>query len=152
MQGRSDVLRRSMDTLDVLEKANRFRYGLRERMRHLRLDRRDFAANLARNVARNEVVDLVDRRQLADRFLGELHTFMNQELLRELDDGAVRATYVLRRPALRAKPRDDLNDQIDLIRKQWIELLEALSGKLRQVDVCGEVCVRREAAAVLTVE
>ncbi len=59
---------------------------------------------------------------------------------------------MLARAALRAKPRDDLDDQIDLIGQQRIEIDEAVTGQLWQLDVGGETRVLREPASVLVEE
>ena len=69
------------------------------------------------DVALDEVVDLVEPRErrrpaASARFDGRV----DEQLLRELDDRAVRAADVLARAALRAQARDDLDDEVDLVR------------------------------------
>jgi hypothetical protein len=58
---------------------------------------------------------------------------VDEELLGELDDGAVGPADMMAGATLRAQTRDDVDDQIDLVRKQWIEGDEILrvvrSGK-----------------------
>ena len=59
---------------------------------------------------------------------------------------------MLARAALRAQARDDLDDEVDLVRQQRVEVDEALARELRQLDVGGEPRVLGEAAAVLVEE
>ena len=59
---------------------------------------------------------------------------------------------MLARAALRAQARDDLDDQVDLVRQQRIEVDEAVARQLGQLDVGGEPGVLGEPAAVLVEE
>ena len=103
LQRGRDVLRRAVDALDVLEQADRLGHRLGERDASTsRLDPVDLAADLAGDVPRDELVDLVDARERADRLIGEVDVRVDEELLRELDDRAVRAADVLARAALRS--------------------------------------------------
>ena len=57
---------------------------------------------------------------------------MDEELLGELDDGAVGAADVLAGAALRAEAGDDLDDEVDLVREQRVEVDERLALELGQ--------------------
>src|SRR5579884_1161833 len=74
---------------------------------------------------------------------------MDQELLRELDDRAIRAAYMSARAASRPQARDHIDDQVDLVGQQRVEVHERLGRKLRQADVGGQLRGVREAATVL---
>ena len=60
---------------------------------------------------------------------------MNQELLGQFDDGAVGPTDVTVSPTLSAQPRNDVDDQVDLIGQQWVECDEGFSRQFRQLNV-----------------
>ena len=47
-----------------------------------------------------------------------------------------RAADVRARTALRSEPRDDPDDQVDLIWQERVEIDECVSGERRQLDVC----------------
>jgi hypothetical protein len=125
MQRRRDVLGRAVDALHVLEQADGLRHGCASGWFTSVLIAAIFPRISLADVAGDEVVDLVDGRQLRRGLFGELHARVDEELLRELDDGAVRAADVLARAALGAKPRDDLDDQVDLVGQQRVEVDEA---------------------------
>src|SRR5712691_9471700 len=141
-----------MDAAYILEEADRLGHGLRERMVHLRADSGDLAPDLTGNIARHEVVDLVDTRERPERLGGEMDIGMDEELLREFDDGTIGTAYVLARPALSAQARDDLNNEINLIGQQWIEIDEGGGRELRERNIGREPCMVRQAAAVLREE
>ena len=86
---------------------------------------------------------------MPDRLVGEPHRRMDEQLLGELDDGPVGAADVFARAALNAEAGDDLNDEIDLVRQQWIEIDERLARHLGELDVGSEPGVLGEACAVL---
>ena len=104
MERCGDVLRRAVNALHVLQQANHLGDRLRERMFKLLRDGGDLRADLRANVALDEVVDLIEPRHRADRLVCEIDGRVDEQLLGELDDGAVRAADVLARAALRAKP------------------------------------------------
>ena len=89
----------------------------------------DLGAHLGADVPLDEVVDLIEPHEGAERRVGEVHGRVDQELLRELDDGAVRAADVLARAPLRAQARDDLDDEVDLVREQRIEVDEGCRAR-----------------------
>ena len=74
---------------------------------------------------------------------------MDQELLGQLDDGAVGAADMLAGTALGAQTRDDLDDEVNLVGQQGVEVDECLGGQLRQLDVGGETGVVGEPGAML---
>ena len=152
VESRCDVFRRAVNALHVLQQADHLRDRLRQRVFELLRDGRDLRADLGADVALDEVVDLIEPGNGADRLVCKIDGRVDQQLLGELDDGAVRAAHVLARAALRAKPRDDLDDQIDLIRQQRIEIDETVTRQLGQLDVGGEARVLREPSAVLVEE
>ena len=59
---------------------------------------------------------------------------------------------MLARAALRAKTRDDLDDEVDLVRQQRVQVDEAVARQLGQLDVGGEPGVLGEAAAMFVEE
>ena len=95
------------------------------------------------------VVDLVDPREHADLLIGEVDVRVDQELLRQLDDRAIRAADVLARAARRPQARDDIDDEVDLVREQRIQVDERLGRKLGEADVGGQLRGVREPATVL---
>ena len=111
-----DVLGGAVDALHVLEEADDLRDRLRERVAQLLRDGGDLRAHLRTDIALDEVVDLVEPNERAERRVGEVDSRVDEQLLRELDDGAVGAADVLARAALRAKAGDDLDDEVDLVR------------------------------------
>ena len=149
VQRGGDVLGAAMDAAHVLEQTDGFRHRLGQRVPHLPPDVVDLAPHLARDVPGHQVVHLVDARERADRRRGERDIRVDQELLGELDDGAVRPAHMPAGPTLGTKPRDHLDDQVDLIGKQRVEIDEGLGGELRQLDVRGEPRVVGEPPAVL---
>ena len=82
----------------------------------------------------------------------EVDVGMDQELLGQLDDGAIRATHVLARSALGSQARDDLDDEVDLVRQKRIQVDERLGGEFGQLDVGRETRVVSQAAPVLREE
>ena len=78
----------------------------------------------------------------------KVHGGVDQQLLCKLDDSAVRSTDMPARAALRAKARDHLDDQVELIRQQRTEIDKDVMGKLGQLDVDSETRVFREPASV----
>ena len=66
-RARGDVLGRAVDAPHVLEQADGLGHRLGQGVRRPARDVVDLAADLAADVAGNEVVDLVDARQGADR-------------------------------------------------------------------------------------
>ena len=149
MQGSGDVLRRAVDAAHVLQQADGLGNGLGERVRDLAADIGDLGADLAANVAGDEVVDLVGPRKGADGGVGQGHIGVNQQLLGELDDGAVGAADVLAGTALGAQAGDDLDDQIDLVREQRVEIDEGLGGQLQEPDIGRHAGVVGQPPAVL---
>ena len=147
-----DVLRAAVDALHVLEQADHLRDRLRERVVQLLGDRRDLRAHLGADVPLDEVVDLIEPHQRAERLVGEVHRRVDQQLLRELDDRAVRAADVPARAALRAQAGDDLDDEVDLVRQQRVQVDEAVARQLGELDVGGEPRVLGQATAVLVEE
>ncbi len=107
-----------MHALDVLQQADHFGDGLREGRAEFLGDCRDLGAHLGADVALDEVVDLVESHERAELLVGEVDGGVDEQLLRELDDGAVGAADVLARAALGAEPRDDLDDEVDLVGQQ----------------------------------
>ena len=120
----------AVHALHVLEQADDLRDRLRERVVTSFGDGRDLRAHLGADVALDEVVDLVEPHQRRRAAASARFTAgIDQELLRELDDGAVGAADVLARAALRAQARDDLDDEVDLVRQQRVEVDEALARR-----------------------
>src|SRR5581483_6661754 len=76
-----------------------------------------------------------DCSERADRFLSQPNGRIDQQLLGNLDDGPIGTADVLHGPALRAQARDNLNDQVDLVRQQWVEVDERFGGQRRQGDI-----------------
>lgn len=72
-------------------------------------------AHLGANVPLDEVVDLIEPHERPARLLSEVHGGVDEELLGQLEDRAVRATNVLARTSLRAEARDDLDEEVDLV-------------------------------------
>src|SRR5947207_14154160 len=107
MQGSSDVLDRAMHALHILEEADDLGDGLRERVAQLLGDSRDLRAQLGANVALDEVIDVVESHQNAERLVAQVNGRVDEQLMRELHDRTVRAANVLARTALRAKPRNN---------------------------------------------
>ncbi len=73
-------------------------------MLHLLGDLTDLGANLRADVRLDQVVDLIESRQLANGGAPQTHLRMDQKLLCQLDDRAVRAADVLARTSLRSQP------------------------------------------------
>ena len=88
---------------------------------HLPLNGRERHA-IARDIAGNEVIDLVDAGKRADRLLGKVSIWMDQELLRQFDDRTVGASDMLAGAALHAQARDHLDNDVNLIGQQRIEI------------------------------
>ena len=149
MQSSREILRRAVNTADVLKQADRLGDGLRQRVGDLLADIVDLAAHLAGDIPRHQVVHLVDPSQGTERLRREIDVRVNEKLLGELDDGAIGAANVLARSALRPQPRDRLDDEVDLVGHQRIEIDEALRRQLGQLDVGREPRVVGEAAEVL---
>ena len=149
VEGGGDVFGGPMDALDVLEEADGLGHGLRERVVQLLRIAAILAAHLAGDVALDEIVDLVEAGERAEGLVREVHGRVDEELLSELDDGAVGAADVLASAALRAQARDDLDDEVNLVGQQRIEVDEAVARQFGQLDVGGEPGVLGEAAAVL---
>jgi hypothetical protein len=131
VQRSRDVLGAAVDALHVLEQADDLRHRLRQRVVDLLRDGGDLRAHLGADVALDEVVDLIEPHEVAELGVGEVHRRVDEELLRELDDGAVRAADVLAGAALRAQARDDLDDEVDLVRQQRVEVDEAPRASAR---------------------
>ena len=112
----------------------------------------DLRAHLGADVALDEVVDLVEPHEVADCPVGEVHRRVDEQLLGKLDDGAVRTADVLAGTALGSQAGDDLDDKVDLVRKQRVEVDEGLARHLGELDVGGEPRVLGESAAVLVEE
>ena len=89
-----------MNCLGKLQQANHFGHGLCQRVVHLVRDRNDLRADVRTDVAFDQVVDLVQADQRADRRLRNHGRGIDQELLRQFDDGAVGATNVFAGSAL----------------------------------------------------
>ena len=138
-----------MNAAHVLEKADGLGHRLRECVVDLLADVVDLAANLAADVPRHQVVDLVDPSQGTEGRRCEIDIRVDEELLSELDDGAIGTADVFARTALRPQPRDHLDDEVDLVGHQRIEVDEVLCRQLGQLDVGREPGVVGEAAAVL---
>src|SRR5581483_1543424 len=149
VQGGGDVLSATMHTLHVLQQADHFCDGLREWVVQLFRDRRDFRPHLGADIALDEVINLVQAGKGADRVVGEIHRGINQQLLGELDDGAVGSSDVLASTALGPHPRHDVDDQIDLVRQQSVQVDERFTSELRESYVSRESRVFREATTML---
>src|SRR5690606_30912100 len=115
MQACRDVLSGPVNAAHVLEQANGLGYRLSQRMVDLLLNVVDLAANFAGDVAGDQIVDLVHPRERAESLGRQIHVRVDEQLLSELDDGAVGATDVLAGATLRAQTRNDLNDEVDLV-------------------------------------
>src|SRR5262249_547879 len=121
-------------------------------MLNRRPDPVDLAADLARYIPGDEVVDLVDPREHADLLIREVDVGMNEELLRELDDRAVRPADVLARAARRAQARYDVDDEVDLVGQQRIQVDERLGREPWEADVRCQLRRIRESPAMLREE
>ena len=104
VERRRNVLRRAVNALHVLQQANHLGDRLRQRMFKLLRDGGDLRAHLRANVALDEIVDLIESGHEADGLVREIYGGVDEQLLRQLDDGAVRTADMLARAALRAKP------------------------------------------------
>ena len=135
MEAGGDVLGRAMDVFDELEKADGLGDGGGPGVFHLPADVADLGPELAGDVACDQVVDLVDAHQRPGLLVAQGNAGMDEELLGELDDGAVCATHVMRGPPLRAQPRHDVDDELDLVRQQGVEPEEGIGRQLGQADV-----------------
>ena len=69
------------------------------------------------------------------RSLREIDSGVDQELLCKIDDGAVRSADVLAGAPLRSKTRNDLDDEIDLVREQGVQVDETVARQLGELDV-----------------
>ena len=78
----------------------------------------DLAADFAGDVPGNKVVNLVNPRECAEGCGREIDVRVNKKLLGKLNDGSVGAADVLGCAALGAESRDNLDDEVDLIRQQ----------------------------------
>ena len=152
MKCRRDVLRRTVNALHVLQQTDDLCDRLCQRMLELLREGSDLRTHLRADVVLDEVVDLVESDDGADRKFRQVHGGVDEQLLRKLDDGSVRAADVLARAALCAQARDHLDDEVDLVRQQRIEVDEAVASELGQLDVRGEASVLHEPAAVLVEE
>ena len=84
-----------MNAADVLEQAGRLGCRLCQRVRHVVGDRVDLAADLAGDVPRHKIVDLINCRERTDRLVAQRNLGVNEKLLGELDDRPVSAADVL---------------------------------------------------------
>ena len=75
---------------------------------------------------------MIEADQRANIMLRQPGLRIDQKLLGELDDRAVGAADVPAGAALRPEARDDLDDEVDLVRQQRIEIDEGLSVDLGQ--------------------
>jgi hypothetical protein len=89
MEGGGDVFGGAVDALDVLEEANGLGNGLRERVVHGGFDGVDLTADFAGDVAGNEIVDVVQAGESAEGLVRDGGGGVDEELLSDLDDGAV---------------------------------------------------------------
>ena len=142
------ILGRAPDALHELEKADRLGYRLRLGMVDLGWDRGDLGADIGRDVALDEVVDVVEADERADILGRKPCLRIDQELLGQLDDRAVGAADVPAGAALGAQARHDLDDQVDLVGQQRVEVDEGLSVDVRQPDVGLDARVLEKPAAV----
>ena len=136
---RRDVLGGAMDALDELQKTD----GLANRRArvggHLAGDRGDLAPDLAVDVRLDQVIDLVNAGELADRLIGEVDRRVDEDLLGELDNRPVRPAHMLADPTLGPQAGDDLDDEVDLVGQERVEVDEPLGGQLGEADVGGQV-------------
>ena len=97
------------------------------------------------DVAGDQVVDLVDPREIAHRLIGQVDVGMYQELLRELDDRAVGPADMPAGAALGPQAGHHVDDQVDLVRQQGVQVDEASAGQLgERMSAVSFVCsVRR---------
>ena len=68
----------AVDALYILEQTDGLRDNLRVRVTNFLRNSVDLATDFAGNVARNQVIDLVDLRQNPDRLLSQFDPRMNQ--------------------------------------------------------------------------
>ena len=75
---------------------------------------------------------MIEANQRANIMLRQPASGIDKKLLGELDDRAVGAADMLAGAALRPEARNDLDDQVDLVRQQRVEIDEGLSVELGQ--------------------
>src|SRR5260221_2996663 len=95
----------------------------------------DLRPDLRTDVAFDEVVDLIEPCHRADSLARKIDGGVDEQLLGQLDDGAVRAAHVFARAALCPKPRNDLDDQINLIWQQRVEIYETVKRELLPIYI-----------------
>ena len=93
-----------MNALHVLQQANHLGDRLRQRVFKLLRNGGDLRPDLRANVALDEIVDLIEPGHGADWLVCKIYGRVDEQLLGQLDDGAVCAADMLARAALRPKP------------------------------------------------
>src|SRR5437016_14309584 len=149
MQSGCDVFGCPMNALHVLEEANDLRNRLSERIVEFLCDRGDLRSDLGSNVALDKIVNLVEANEFAYRLLSEIDGWVNQELLCQLDNGAIRPADMFTGAARSPETRNDLDDEIDLVRQQRIEIDEPVASQFREANVGGQPYVLGESATVV---
>jgi len=135
VQAGRDVLRGAMEGGHELEQADGFGDFFGKGVCHFLGDTGNLAAQLAGDVPRDEVVDLVDACKCAHWQLTESNVPMNEQLLGELDDGAVGAADVATCAALGAQARNDVDDQLNLVRQERVKGDEGISSEVGQAVI-----------------
>jgi hypothetical protein len=125
---------------------------LRQRVVNFVRDRNDLRPDVRSDIAFDQVVYLVQADQRADRRFGHHGRRIDQQLLRQLDDGAVGAADVLAGSALHPETRNDVDDEFDLVRQERIKIDEALPGQGGERDVSGDARVEIKPRPVVVVE
>src|ERR1700722_16269834 len=104
MESRCNVLRCTANALYVLQQADHLGDRLGQGMFKLLRNGGDLRSNLRPDVAFDQIIDLIEPSHGPNRMVREVYGGVDQQLLRQLDDGAVCAADVLAGAALRAEP------------------------------------------------
>src|SRR5690606_39000979 len=112
----------------------------------------DLQAFLVGDVALYEVIDHVQGDQGTHRLFAEVDPGIDDDLLGELDKGAVAAAHVAASAALSTQAGDDLDNKVNLVRKERIELYKLFLGELGTATGPMKTGVHPKGTLVLPVE